>query len=338
MRATITVVVLAGVAIAVPARADTKGDLAAARQELQAKQSALDALTLQWQQTESKYALAQGAVRDAETQIASLQAQLAKLQGQLDEQIRAVYMAGGNATIGALLGSSSFQEFADRLRFASSIVQGDEDLAVSVAVRSERLRRTRVRLQQEATAQAEAAAQLQGQRVALDAKVNDLQATVNDLYQTYQSELQQQQIGLPASGSGGPVPISGSGDIETCPVAGAVSFVDSFGWPRPGGRVHEGIDMMAAYGTPIVAVHDGTAVRAPNLLGGNAVILYHDGGSTWTYYAHMSSYGAEGHVTAGTVIGYVGSTGDTNVNHCHFEYHPGGGAAVDPYLLLLSVC
>jgi len=337
-RATITVVLLAGVVVAVPAHADTKSDLDAARQELQAKQSELDALTLQWQQTETKYALAQDAVRDAEAQIGALQAQLVRLQRRLDTQVRAVYIAGGNATIGALLGSSSFQDFADRLRFATSIVQGDEDLAVSVTVQSERLRRTRVRLEQEAQTQAQAAAQLQGQRVTLDAKVNDLQATVNDLYKQYQDELQQQQIGLPPSGPGGSVTVNGSGDIQTCPVHGAVSFVDSFGWPRPGGRVHEGIDMMAAYGTPIVAVHDGTAVRAPNVLGGNAVILYHDGSSTWTYYAHMSSYGAEGHVTAGTVIGYVGSTGDTNVNHCHFEYHPGGGAAVDPYQTLLSVC
>jgi len=323
---------------AVPANADTKGDLDVARQELQAKQAELDTLTLQWQQTETKYAQAQDAVREAEAEIGALQAQLARLQRRLDAQVRAVYISGGNAAIGALLGSSSFQDFADRLHFATSIVQGDEDLAVSVAVQSERLRRTRARLQQEAQTQAQAAAQLQTQRVALDSNVNALQSTVNDLYRKYQSQLQQAQLGLPASGSGGSVPVSGSGDIQTCPVHGAVSFVDSFGWPRPGGRIHEGIDMLAAYGTPIVAVHDGTAVRAPNALGGNAVILYHDGGSTFTYYAHMSSYGAEGHVTAGTVIGYVGSTGDTNVNHCHFEYHPGGGAAVDPYQLLLAVC
>ena len=338
MRATLTTIALAGVLAAVPAHANTKGDLEAARQELQSKQAELDQLTLQWQQTETKYALAQDAVHQAEAEIGSLQAQLAKVQQQLNAQVRAVYISGGNATIGALLGSDSFQDFADRLRFATSIVQGDEDLAVSVAVQTERLRRTRVRLTQEAQAQAQAAAQLQSQKTALDTKVNDLQATVNDLYQKYQDQLQQQQIGLPASGADGSVPVNGSGAIETCPVAGPVSFVDSFGWPRPGGRIHEGIDMISPYGTPIVAVHSGNAVRAPNVLGGNAVILYHEGSSDWTYYAHMSSYGAEGQVGAGEVIGYVGSTGDTTVNHCHFEYHPGGGAAVDPYQLLLAVC
>jgi murein DD-endopeptidase MepM/ murein hydrolase activator NlpD len=337
LRVIIAVAALSGVLIAVPAHAGTKDDLDAARQELSSKQADLDALTLQWQQTETAFAQAQDAAREAQAQIGSLQAQLTKLQGQFDEQVRQVYISGGNEAIGALLGSQSFADFADRLRFAQNIVQGDEDLATQVAVQSERLRRERVRLTQEADAQAKAAAQLQTQRTSLDARLGDLQATVNDLYLQFQAE-QAAQIGLPPQGGGGSFPVTGSGAISTCPVAGPVSFVDSFGWPRPGGRVHEGIDMISPYGTPIVAVHSGNAVQTPNDLGGNAVIVYHDGGTDFTYYAHMSSYGATGHVAAGQVIGYVGSTGDTTVNHLHFEYHPGGGGAVDPYQTLLAVC
>jgi murein DD-endopeptidase MepM/ murein hydrolase activator NlpD len=132
--------------------------------------------------------------------------------------------------------------------------------------------------------------------------------------------------------------VAGSGAISICPVQGPVSFVDSFGWPRSGGRSHQGIDMMSPYGTPVVATSAGNAVAAPNSLGGNAVILYHSGSADWTYYAHFSSYGTTGQVGAGTVIGYVGSTGNTGVNHLHFEYHPGGGAAINPYGMLLAVC
>jgi murein DD-endopeptidase MepM/ murein hydrolase activator NlpD len=96
--------------------------------------------------------------------------------------------------------------------------------------------------------------------------------------------------------------------------------------------------MIAAYGTPIVAVAPGNARSASSVLGGLGVVVEHDSGGDWTFYAHLSSYAAMGHVSAGTVIGYVGSTGDTTVNHLHFEYHPNGGAAIDPYAALLAVC
>jgi len=70
-------------------------------------------------------------------------------------------------------------------------------------------------------------------------------------------------------------------------------------------------------------------------------VVFHDGSADWTFYTHFSSYAGPsdgGHVSAGETIGLVGATGDTTVNHLHFEYHPGGGAAVDPYAALLGVC
>ncbi len=128
------------------------------------------------------------------------------------------------------------------------------------------------------------------------------------------------------------------GALQACPAPGA-SFSDDFGDPRPGGRVHQGNDMFAPRGSPVVAAQSGSASQHANDLGGNAVIVTAANGD-YTYYAHLDSYGASGSVSAGTQIGTVGNSGNASggPTHLHFEYHPGGGGAVDPYPYLRAVC
>jgi len=130
------------------------------------------------------------------------------------------------------------------------------------------------------------------------------------------------------------------GILQTCPVRGPVSIADDFGVvvriPDVPVHIHQGNDMMAATGTPIVAPFAGTAVAAPNVMGGLAVKVYGELG--YVYNAHLSAYGRLGQVRAGTVIGYVGSTGDAGGPHDHFEWHPNDGPAVDPNPFLSVSC
>jgi murein DD-endopeptidase MepM/ murein hydrolase activator NlpD len=137
----------------------------------------------------------------------------------------------------------------------------------------------------------------------------------------------------------GEIPVIG-GVLQVCPVDMPHAYSDDFGAPRWAGGFHhhQGNDIFAPEGTPIRAPFDGTAVRAENTLGGLAVKVLGDGG--YVYNAHLSAYGELGKVSVGTIIGYVGNTGDAvhSAPHNHFEWHPNGGDAVDPYPYLNAVC
>ena len=125
-----------------------------------------------------------------------------------------------------------------------------------------------------------------------------------------------------------------------CPVQGPVSFVDSFGAPRSGGRAHQGVDMLAAMGTPTGVPASGRVEHRGNATGGLSWWLYADNGDEY-FETHLSRYANEGVglVAAGTVIGYLGDSGNAaGTPHLHFEIHPGGRAAINPFPAVAAVC
>ena len=125
-----------------------------------------------------------------------------------------------------------------------------------------------------------------------------------------------------------------------CPVYGVVHYIGRFGDSRGSGRVHQGVDIAAPRGTPVVANVAGTVVHHPNALGGNAYYLHGDDGDVY-YGAHLDSFtGPDGRVAMGQQIGRVGNSGNASggATHLHFERMPHGGASVDPMPLLARAC
>ena len=138
-------------------------------------------------------------------------------------------------------------------------------------------------------------------------------------------------------------PSGGAVALEALPLRGPCWFSDDWGDPRGAGRRHEGTDLFARPGSYVYAVVDGTlSRRAWEQVGqrsGNAWWLTAaDGSGTYYFYAHLADFAPElsvgSRVQAGQIIGFMGNTGNSAFPHLHFEIHPNGGGAVNPYPLL----
>jgi murein DD-endopeptidase MepM/ murein hydrolase activator NlpD len=128
------------------------------------------------------------------------------------------------------------------------------------------------------------------------------------------------------------------------PVQGEASFGDSWGAPRMTGTEyqhwHEGTDIMAPAGTPLVACEDGWISRtSSSTLGGISLYVRGESGIEY-YYAHLSAYAPDvvqgTPVRAGDLVGYVGDTGNAKGGspHLHFEIHGLDGRPVNPFPIL----
>jgi len=149
--------------------------------------------------------------------------------------------------------------------------------------------------------------------------------------------------GAPTSGAlEGPVQGAYAGPPAVCPVGPVHSFTDTWHAARSGGRKHQGTDVFAPHGSPAYAVVDGLIDKwSGGGLGGIALWLRGDDGTRY-YYAHNAANVAPvgTRVSAGELIAYVGKTGnaETTPPHIHFEAHPQGGPAHNPYPWLAAIC
>jgi peptidoglycan LD-endopeptidase LytH len=329
------VVLLAVLALAPRAEADG-GDLAAAR--ARADRAA------------AKLAEAESTLGELEAEIASLEAQAADARARLDGLRAAVrdlaiqrFVNAGAAEITTLDPDINAQARADALsRYAT---RGNQDAIDDYTAASEDLAATSQLLDARRSAQHEAIDALAKRRAALDKEFVRLQALERERQEAARKKAEEAaRAAAAAKKAHSAAPARRSTGAPSapilCPVQGPVAFTDTWGDPRSGGRAHKGVDMLSPMGTPVVAPVSGVVSHSSNSLGGLSFHLNGDNGHYY-YGTHMSAYenvGA-GHVAAGTVIGYVGDSGNARgTPHLHFEIHPNGGAAVDPYPTVRAAC
>jgi murein DD-endopeptidase MepM/ murein hydrolase activator NlpD len=324
---------------------DVSTKLVALEEDLALHQRKLDALTELYEiQTE---------------RLAFLRDQYGVAVKRLSTRLVAVYESGEPSTLDVLIDAQSFSDILDQLDYLSSIAAQDRAIVKHVTgardhmrVLRERTGKTKarvaavtrvvkIRTEQTRAVKYQLVARQQGLSAARSARRASL-ADVREDARHYASEaaaLQAQSANVAAQIRSAQATVSSSPSYSQAstdsspsasgfiwPVGGPV--VSPFGWRW--GRMHEGVDIAAGYGSPIAAAASGTVIYAGWMGGyGNLIIIDHGGGIA-TAYAHQSSFAVGGGpVSQGQTIGYVGCTGHCFGPHLHFEVRV-NGSAVDP--------
>ena len=273
---------------------------------------------------------------------------------RLEQRVRELYMTDGPDALAFVLGTASFADLIDNVDLLNRIGRQDERIAArvkasrdGVADARRRTKAARVEAAHVEAAVASATSEQQGvvsrlvaSRDALVAARRDKSATLASIRDDRASTLaeidalEEQSAALAErirqaqqQSSSVPVVVSSGSGVLGWPVSGPVTSGFGLRW----GRMHEGIDIAVAEGTPVRAAGAGTVIYAGWMGGyGNLVVVDHGNGLS-TAYAHNSSLGVGvgQSVTAGQVVSYSGNTGNSTGPHVHFEVRV-NGSAVDP--------
>jgi murein DD-endopeptidase MepM/ murein hydrolase activator NlpD len=334
--------------------------LSAIAAELEGAEAAVSAAQSNLDAVEADLASAQARLRELTDLLAEQARSLERLQAEyatavaiLEARVRAIYVSDPPDLLSFLVSAATFDELVDNVEFLGRIGAQDERIAQQVKTAKERAAAERLATARTRELQTEAVSAISAR--ASDARAaRDRLASERDtlsharavkrsaLAQSQESReeylhevealaaqsaaleasIQEAQAGAGSTGTGSP---SAAGLIW--PVSGPVVSGYGMRW----GRMHEGIDIAAASGTPIVAAAPGTVIHAGWLGGyGNLVVVDHGYGLA-TAYAHASSIlvGVGQQVSQGETIALVGSTGNSSGPHLHFEVRV-NGVAVDP--------
>jgi len=302
--------------------------LDAAREQVRKLRAELQAATNIEAQTEADQAQLEDAMTLDKAQLTGARQRLGTADAQLADQAAATYQSGALSMLDAVLDGTS--QMPDRAEFVMLLL-GQQTEAVNDAKTARGAYDTAFAA---LAADAAAAKKLNDRAKAAAATLRSRFKAAQDLLGRL-AGFGQGQAAYPAS------PLRTiNGRLYACPVEPPYAYTDTWGAPRPGGRTHKGVDIMAPMGDKEFAYTSGSIwLEKYEPAGGNDLWLQGDDGNIY-FYAHISRYAVTTgtRVKAGQLVAYVGQTGDAQAPHLHWEVHPGGGAPVDPYPWAKRVC
>ena len=298
------------------------------RQQIEAMKAESQQLAQDYNKALTEYEAIRAEVESNREELEKAQNDYKRARAILHDRLRSIYKSGDVSSVEVLLESTSLDDFLTRYDFFSYIGNRDFQLFDEVKRLREEISERQRSLEEQEARQRQVLGSVNAKRQAMEASLEQQQAYLDSLNKEI-LEL------LALTGGGGTAVMTPIGSF-VFPVRGPHTFTNDWHAPRTG-HLHQGNDVYAAEGTPCVACVSGTVNHGEGKNAGLYVRLVGDDGNVF-YYMHLQRFAATGHVSAGTVIGYVGDTGNAEGGppHLHFEVHPGGGAAVNPYPYLVA--
>ncbi|MCX8033231.1 MAG: peptidoglycan DD-metalloendopeptidase family protein [Thermoleophilia bacterium] len=338
--------------------AQKQAELNAAYSEYRKFQEKLDAIAEKHNAALVRLARIEQAIESVEKEISGAENDLEQVRGQLETRLVGLYKSSYSPVplyLQILLDGKDIVSVLDAFTLLGRITDSDEDLFDQVLAYLEKSRDRQAELEAKKREQAEVIAEIQALQEEMTKQLKDasgeykrLRSQVVKLREEVQKAEQaaREAAARAAAIKRHQASANKKGGVVqpgkfVFPVDGPHSYTNTWGAPRSGGRTHKGTDILAPRGTPVVACVSGVISRTnprDTGLGGITIWLRGDNGYSY-YYAHLDGI-ASGirpgvRVRAGQLLGWVGDTGNADgCYHLHFEMHPGGGAAVNPYATL----
>ncbi len=265
-------------------------------------------------------------VEKTDKQIVKTKAELAAARALLGTHAAGIYRRGQVSPLEVLVGAASFEDLFTRVDLMRRIGTSDAQAVAEVKRVRDRLNKQRAQLASEKRSATKAVTSLKAERDRLQGQLKAKQAA----FAKVKAELDTVRGG--PNRPAGVASVAGPNGM-VFPVVGSYYYSDTWGASRGNGRRrHEGTDIMAPRGTPVVAILPGTVTSKTGGLGGKTIWLSANNGWSF-YYAHLDGWAVRsGRVKAGQIIGYVGSTGNAagGASHLHLQIQP-HGSPVNPY-------
>ena len=330
----------------------SKNEEERARAELQQIKDNIVVLEGKIAHTEAEIAATEIEISDATKEVERLAIEVANLEVEIDDEnsnlnkrLKLMYQSNEDSVLVVLLSSENIIDFFANLDMIKLVHQSGADLIeeldrklTEVELKKAEIERIKASLEEQKALQEERKVQLDADNATLASEkiraeenvaaavehTKALEAESKKIEQELADRAAKAKAAAEAGYSSG-VPFEYTGGQLNWPCQGRLT--SGFG-PR-WGTIHQGIDIANAAGTPIYAAGDGEVFYAQWNSGGYGYQVRIDhGGGIVTTYAHCSSVVASPgqRVTRGTLIAYMGTTGNSTGNHCHFEVRVNGVA------------